>query len=89
MQVTMADGGQLFLRKTADNYDPRDKAQAVETLLMNKTEGEIRTGLLYHNADMPDMQAANKLPSIPLNQVGYDKLNPGKAALAKLQSRYR
>ncbi|MDF1770144.1 2-oxoacid:ferredoxin oxidoreductase subunit beta [Maricaulis sp.] len=89
MRVTMQDGGELFLRKTESDYDPRDRAQAIETLLMNKTEGEIRTGLLYLNSDLPDMQAANKLPKIPLNQVPYESLTPGKAALAKLQARYR
>ena len=38
---------------------------------------------------MPDMHAANHLPKTPLNQLPYEALNPGKAALASLQKRYR
>jgi 2-oxoglutarate ferredoxin oxidoreductase subunit beta len=89
MTVTMHDGGILKLRKTADNYDPRDRAQAIETLLLGDKGGEIRTGLLYVNEDMADMHAANHLPKTPLNAVPYEALTPGKAALAKLQGRWR
>ena len=89
MRVTLHDGGELRLRKTDSDYDPRDKAQAIETLMMNDGGGEIRTGLLYLNEDMPDMHAANHLPKTPLNQLPYEALNPGKAALASLQKRYR
>ena len=87
--VTMHDGGILKLRKTANNYDPRDRAQAIETLLLGDKSGEIRTGLLYVNDDMPDMHAANHLPKTPLNALPYEALSPGKAALAKLQGRWR
>jgi 2-oxoglutarate/2-oxoacid ferredoxin oxidoreductase subunit beta len=89
MTVTMHDGGTLKLRKTAEDYDPRDRAQAIETLLLGDSSGEIRTGLLYVNEDMPDMHAANHLPKTPLNALPYEALNPGKAALAKLQGRWR
>lgn len=87
--VTMHDGGILKLRKTAKNYDPRDRAQAVETLLLGDRSGEIRTGLLYVNEDMPDMHAANHLPKTPLNALPYEALTPGRAALARLQGRWK
>jgi 2-oxoglutarate ferredoxin oxidoreductase subunit beta len=87
--VTMHDGGILKLRKTDDNYDPRDRAQAIETLLLGDRSGEIRTGLLYVNEDMADMHAANHLPKTPLNAVPYEALTPGRAALAKIQGRWR
>jgi len=89
MTVAMHDGGTLKLRKTADDYDPRDRAQAIETLLLGSDSGEIRTGLLYVNEDRPDMHAANHLPDTPLNALPYEALNPGKAALAKLQGRWK
>lgn len=87
--VTMHDGGILKLRKTDDNYDPRDRAQAIETLLLGGDSGEIRTGLLYVNEDRADMHAANHLPKTPLNALPYEALTPGKAALAKLQGRWK
>jgi 2-oxoglutarate ferredoxin oxidoreductase subunit beta len=89
MRVTMHDGGTIVLRKTGENYDPRDRAQAIETLMLGGESGEIRTGLLYLNENLSDMHASNKLPKTPLNQLPYEALNPGKAALAKLQGRYR
>ena len=89
MRVTMHDGGELRLRKTESDYDPRDRLQAIDTLMMGKGDGEIRTGLLYLNEDMPDMHAANNLPAMPLNALPFDALNPGAAALASLQKRYR
>ena len=85
----MHDGGELRLRKTESDYDPRDRLQAIDTLMMGKGDGEIRTGLLYLNEDMPDMHAANNLPAMPLNALPFDALNPGAAALASLQKRYR
>ncbi|WP_417484688.1 2-oxoacid:ferredoxin oxidoreductase subunit beta [Maricaulis salignorans] len=87
--VTMHDGGILKLRKTDDDYDPRDRAQAIETLLLGDRSGEIRTGLLYVNEDMADMHAANHLPKTPLNALPYEALTPGRAALAKLQGRWK
>ena len=89
LSVTLHDGGVLRLRQTESDYDPRDRAQAVETLMTPSDNGEIRTGLLYLNEDMGDMHAANSLPSTPLNALPQDVLCPGSDALAKLQARYR
>jgi 2-oxoglutarate/2-oxoacid ferredoxin oxidoreductase subunit beta len=89
MRVQLHHGGELRMRRTASDYDPRDKAQAIETLMMTDSEGTIRTGLLYLNEDMPDMHAANHLPKTPLNALPFNQLSPGSKALAGLQKRYR
>ena len=89
LSVTLHDGGVLRLRQTESDYDPRDRAQAIETLMTPSDAGEIRTGLLYLNEDMGDMHAANSLPARPLNKIPQDVLCPGSDALAKLQARYR
>jgi 2-oxoglutarate ferredoxin oxidoreductase subunit beta len=89
MDVTLHDGGMLRLRKTGDDYDPRDRGQAIETLMNPSDEAAIRTGLLYLNEDMAEMHDANALPDTPLNKLPFDTLNPGRAALASLQKRYR
>ncbi len=88
LQVTLHDGGILNFKSTDSDYDPRDRAQAVETLLTPSDNGEIRTGLLYLNEDMDDMHAANKLPAKPLNQLPHDALCPGSAGLGKLLRGY-
>ncbi|WP_300531023.1 2-oxoacid:ferredoxin oxidoreductase subunit beta [Maricaulis sp.] len=81
MSVTLHDGGILNLRKTESDYDPRDKAQAIDTLMQPRENGEIRTGLLYVDENMADMHEANALPDQPLNKVDYKELCPGSDAL--------
>jgi 2-oxoglutarate ferredoxin oxidoreductase subunit beta len=88
-EVELHDGTHLRLRRTDTAYDPRDRAQAVETLMGGTDEDEIRTGLLYHCEDQADMHAANSLPATPLNALAHDVLCPGSDALTKLQKRYR
>jgi len=88
LSVTLHDGGVLNFRKTDADYDPRDRAQAIETLLKPGEGGEIRTGLLYLNEDNPDMHAANSLPRMPLNALPHEALCPGRDALSKLLKRY-
>lgn len=89
MQVTMHDGGILNLKKTDEGYDPRDRAQAIETLMGGSDNQEIRTGLLYVNEDQSDIHDANGLPDTPLNALPFDTLSPGASVLADLQKRYR
>lgn len=88
LQVTMHDGGVLNFRQTGSDYDPRDRAQAVETLMTPAEAGEIRTGLLYLNEDMADMHEANSLPAKPLNRFEHADLCPGGAAMNSLLKRY-
>ncbi|MBR9825201.1 MAG: 2-oxoacid:ferredoxin oxidoreductase subunit beta [Alphaproteobacteria bacterium] len=88
LEVTLHDGGQLKFKQTDAGYDPRDKAQAVETLMTPSSNGEIRTGLLYLNEDSPDMHGSNQLPARPLNQFAHEELCPGSAGLEKLLRRY-
>jgi 2-oxoglutarate ferredoxin oxidoreductase subunit beta len=87
--VELHDGTHLRLRRTDDAYDPRDRAQAVETLMSSANEEEIRTGLLYLCEGQGDMHAANSLPAAPLNGLPFDQLCPGSEALTALQKRYR
>ncbi len=88
LQVTLHDGSYLNFKKTDADYDPRDKAQAIDTLMTPSASGEIRTGLLYLNEDMGDMHAANRLPEQPLNRFAHADLCPGKSALPGLLKGY-
>ena len=89
MEISMRDGSMLRLRKTGDDYDPRDRAQAIDTLMGSGHSDEIRTGLLYLDEDRKDMHEANDLPVRPLYSIGYDELNPGAPALEKLLKRFK
>lgn len=89
IDVTLHDGGQVRFRKVDDDYDPRDRGQALNTLFESSQVDEIPTGLLYLDDSLPDMHATNGLPERPLNRVPHDELCPGSAALPKLMARYR
>jgi 2-oxoglutarate ferredoxin oxidoreductase subunit beta len=51
--------------------------------------GEIVTGLLYIDASQGDMHEVAGTVDTPLNQVEYEKLNPGKQTLGKILAGYR
>ena len=47
------------------------------------------TGLLYINAELPEMHRIYRTSETPMKDLEFEKLNPGSDALAKLQARMR
>ena len=89
MPVTMHDGSQVLLRKVAGDYDPTDRAVALEAIQRHLKQDQYLTGLLYISDGQPEFHELNATPDLPLNQIPYDKLNPGPEALASLMKRFR
>ena len=89
MRVQLHDGGEIRMRKTEDDYDPRDRAAAADKLCKPRKEGEIPTGLLYLDEDAPDMHAMNGLGAQPLNAMDCAELSPGRDKLKAIQARWR
>jgi 2-oxoglutarate ferredoxin oxidoreductase subunit beta len=87
--VTMHDGSRILLRKVGADYDAGDRNAAFDFLSRRQALGEIVTGLLFIDESKPDMHEVQGLPSEPLNQVPYEKLNPGQKVLDSIQSRFR
>lgn len=87
--VTMHDGSRVLLRKVEGNYDPTDRGVALDAIQRRLKQGEYLTGLLYIGKDQPELHQLNATPDLPLNQLQYQQLNPGAAALAKTLARYR
>jgi 2-oxoglutarate ferredoxin oxidoreductase subunit beta len=87
--VRMHDGSRLLLRKVETQYDPTDRAVALETIQRRLKDDEYLTGLLYIGNDQPEMHMLNGTPDLPLNRVPYTQLNPGVQALAKTLAKYR
>ena len=50
----MHDGAMIRLKKLADDYDPSNRASALEYLELARARQEVITGLLYLNRDLPD-----------------------------------
>jgi 2-oxoglutarate ferredoxin oxidoreductase subunit beta len=87
--VTMHDGSRILLRKVDEQYDPTDRAAALQEIQTRLAGGEYLTGLLHLGEDQPELHALNATPDQPLNQVPYERLNPGPQALAKTLARFR
>jgi 2-oxoglutarate ferredoxin oxidoreductase subunit beta len=89
INVTMHDGSVVRFKGVPPDYDPTDRAKVLEFLDEHEGKGEVVTGLLYVNEDVPDMHELNATTDVPLTRVPYEKLCPGSAALAKLQEDFR
>ncbi len=89
LAVKMHDGSQVLLHKVAGDYDPTDRAAALEAIQRHIKQDQFLTGLLYISEGQPDFHQLNATPDLPLNQIPYDKLNPGPEALASLMKRFR
>ena len=89
MPIELHDGSKIVLRKVDGAYDPTDKAAAAIYLRERQSAGEITTGLLYINEAQREMHDLAGSSDIPLNQIPYERLNPGSDMLKKIQSRMR
>jgi 2-oxoglutarate ferredoxin oxidoreductase subunit beta len=89
LEVAQHDGSILRLRKTAPDYDPRDRIGAMNFIARHQAEGEVVTGLLYVDPEARDFHQHLQTVSTPLNRLGTAELCPGSEALAKLNARLR
>ena len=89
MPVTMHDGSRIVLRKLDPSYDPTDRGTAISYLRQKQTQGEYVTGLIFIDPRSADFHAVNATAAQPLNQIPYERLTPGSAALDTILARYR
>jgi 2-oxoglutarate ferredoxin oxidoreductase subunit beta len=89
MSVRLHDGSEVRLRKVAEDYDPTDRQGAAAHLEHHRNRGEIATGLLFVDKQASDMHDTNKTTDVPLSQVAFEKLCPGRAVLDEIQSEFR
>ena len=89
MSVRLHDGSFVRLRKVSEDYDPTDRQRAAAHLELHRNRGEIATGILFVDKQASDMHDTNKTTAVPLSQVPFDKLCPGRAVLDEIQSEFR
>ena len=89
LAVELHDGSRVLLRKTAADYNARNRGAAIEYIRSHHRNGEIVTGLLYIDGSEPDMHGVNGTVSVPLARLPYEELCPGRDALQALQKRFR
>ncbi len=88
--VPLHDGSEVRLRKLELEFDTADRAKAYSYIDAKLAEGEYVTGLI-HEVEAPEheLHAVNRTAAAPLNTMPFERLNPGRATLAKLMARYR
>jgi 2-oxoglutarate ferredoxin oxidoreductase subunit beta len=89
VSVQMHDGSVVRFVKVAPDYDPTNRQAAQAYLQQHQARGEVPTGLLFVDQGVPDMHELNDTTDVPLSQVPYEKLCPGRAVLDKLQEAFR
>jgi 2-oxoglutarate/2-oxoacid ferredoxin oxidoreductase subunit beta len=89
MPVTMHDGSRVLLRKLDASYDPTHRGKAMNYLREKLREGEHVTGLIYIDEKSAELHKANNTTAVPLNQLAYGKLTPGKKGMEKIMAKYR
>ncbi len=89
LSVTLHDGSVLLLKKTDPDYDPTDRSAAMKYLETHSSRGEVVTGLMFINENLPEMHDISETAELPLTHIAFNELNPGSQALAELQKRMR
>jgi 2-oxoglutarate ferredoxin oxidoreductase subunit beta len=89
MLVTLHDGSTILLRKADSSFPPTLRSASMRYLEAHSSRGEVVTGLLYINEDMPLVHDIAGTSLQPLTEKPFTELNPGREALARLQQKMR
>jgi 2-oxoglutarate ferredoxin oxidoreductase subunit beta len=85
-EVEMHDGSSLRLKKLHADYDPKDKANAVRTLMEAHSNNEVLTGVFYIDTQKPTFIDLLNLVDDPLGQLPESVTRPPKSALEGLMA---
>src|ERR1700691_206823 len=86
LEVEMHDGSNLRLKKLHDDYDPKDKANAVKTLMEAHANNEVLTGVFYIDTQKPTFIDLLNLVDDPLGQLPDSMTRPPVSALDGLMA---
>jgi len=79
--VRLHDGSTILLRKVDPDYDPTRRNNALGFLERYRHRGEIVTGLLFIDQNVPDLHDQSRTVATPLKALEFNQLNPGSEAL--------
>ena len=86
--VELHDGAVIRLKKLERDYDPTNRAAAFRILEEANQSGELVTGLIYVNPEIPSMFDAYNLPEEGLNRLPAHKLRPTPESLDRLNASF-
>ena len=85
-QVELHDGSRIILHKLGKDYDPTNKAQAIQAIHGSIAEGKFLTGLIYYNPDRKEFAEELGLCDMPLSELTQADLQPPLAALERINA---
>lgn len=85
-EVTMHDGSKVVLKKLEQDYDPRNRAEAMRILEEANAKRWLLTGLIYINTDQPSLLDIYNLTSEPLNRLKEANLRPKPESIVKVNN---
>ena len=83
-EVQLHDGSKITLKKTAHDFDPTNRAKAIETIHKAVAEKQFLTGLLYIDEQKSSFTDVMDLVDTPLSRLPQDVTRPPKSALDEI-----
>ncbi len=88
-EITLHDGSAVRLHKANKDLDFSSPRSAMNEIEKHKEKGEILTGLLYLNPQMPDTHEIVGTTDKPLNSLSEKELCPGSSVLDTINQSFR
>jgi 2-oxoglutarate ferredoxin oxidoreductase subunit beta len=89
VEVTMHDGSRLRLRKLEEEYDPKNRIDAITRLNEAHEKGEVLTGVFYVNTEAPSFVDLLNMTEEPLATLPEPAVRPGREVLEQVMEELR
>jgi 2-oxoglutarate ferredoxin oxidoreductase subunit beta len=89
VEVTMHDGSRLRLRKLEEEYDPKNRIEAITRLNEAHEKGEVLTGVFYVNPEAPSFVDLLNMTDEPLATLPESVVRPGREVLEQVMEELR
>ncbi len=89
VEVTLHDGSRIVLTKLRENYDPRQRMQALVALDEAVQHDKFLTGLIYLDQNTPSFAEQMQLPDTPLAYLLEEDIRPDPKTLDDINNSFR
>jgi 2-oxoglutarate ferredoxin oxidoreductase subunit beta len=89
IEVPMHDGKYIQLKKLGNNYDPRNRWQAIEVLERAVHQQLFVTGLIYYEPTHQNLIDTENLVDTPLSRLSDKALRPSREKLTEVMEQFR
>jgi 2-oxoglutarate ferredoxin oxidoreductase subunit beta len=87
--VELFDGSRLLLHKLEQDYDPTDRAHALEVLHEATSRHEVLTGILYVDTHQQTLTQMLDLVDEPLASLPESRVRPSREVLDQINEEFR